>query len=1745
MKNIFCYLTLSALLAGMFPFSGKSQTAESWLINTPQSGTKTYIAREGITLAPGFTYTAGSGNYFSAKIDQTLLFPPAGNTYAKPDGTITLNPSEGGVVGVIPGQFGVSPTGAATYSVPIEVPPGIQGMQPNISLVYNSQAGSGIAGMCWNIGGLSMISRVPKDYYYDRERSGIIWDKTSPLALDGQRLIKVQEWGTGGTDSIVYRTESGLDKIVGYNIQSWGPRYFKVYTKNGNIFMYGSSDSDASYCLLEKTQSNYYYNLGWFLYRVTDTNNNFIEFTYTNTKYSASLYSYYYNNRITEIKYGNSNTKVASILFQYKNKSSSFTQYIGGKSTRNDMILDKIEIRDMNDEAQLTYQLAYNTVDNNDFLSDIKKSNASGESLLPLKFEWSPQSYAFSDTISIKFDENPSYITYCKNQGYKFTNFEKISGDMDGDGIQDVIAKAAYEKNGDKKYYWIFYKKQANSNWYRYVYEKEYNADREISFLLLDRDHDGRDELYIGRYNASSCTIILGKTMCRYAYHIDCYKYGSSMVQTESVYKSGDPELMINTEPMKKSYLIPGDFIGDGSTQFLLVAQDNKIKRLFTDGNPSGISLDIGGIANSGIYLSDMNGNGKAEIMYVSDKAQFYEYNAVSEKFEIIYTDNNFSYKSDVYPGDFNGDGCTDFMVNVWGTNKLTIWLSNGNSLFESGLADNLPAEPSSNGVTTSVGGATVITKYSPRKQVLDINQDGKSDFVTAYFHNKDVNTVMLKIYINTGNGFVEKSSWLLNNWRWGDALNLLKGAGKYDSSTGKEILLANEPALNYLKYVTLCKNIRFNKVIGITDALNTKLAISYQNFDMMCKVDKNIYSSENTTGPEITGNLSPDFEVVKNISGNSVNIDYTFFNPYVEWKGKGLQGFMKMEIKNNVASVMTTNEAKVDMTRAILYPYKSTVKTTAGALIGETVQTYTIQIISNTGAKCYFLKQDSLISKDALKGITVKTSYTGYDTDRNPQTILTDYGGGITSTEALTYVKKGSLFLNKISSRQITRKVSGQSNVVRKDYFFYNNKGNLTQNTQDSTNANKVQTFYGNYDVYGNPGKITTTANNISRSQTLTYTPSGRFVKTRKNDQLNETTTYNYNESKGLLIGTVDRLGTVSYEYDGFGRLILTTYPDGIKTADVLQWAGTTSGKPSNAKYYRYTETSSESPVWVWYDNQGREIRNDSYGLNAKKIMVDTEYDAKGQVYHVSEPYFENTAKTWAATYIYDDYGRIKSLTTSGGTTAYTYSGLTTTVASPSETRKTTVNSAGWVVEEETGGKKVNFTHYASGSVKTAVPQDGPAVAVEYDLQGNRTKITDPDAGIIETVYDGFGQLKSEKQQVHKAGTWITTAYEYLPSGLLKQKTRGTEITNYSYDGNNRLIQTSIAGKHTQNFGYDWLDRIVQVTDVVENNKTFVTGTEYDPLGRVKKETYPTGYYTWNEYDKYGYLNSVKDRSGRLIWQALNENARGQIISEKKGIKQTERLYDNKGYPSALEAIGITNMYQGFNDKGNVMHRGDDYMNSQAETFLYDTQNRLTNWNVYDCNGNLAKQSGIVYNSTTGNISQKSDLGNFTLNYGANSKPHALTSISGVPAQFPVDALTVTYTDFKKVKTLEQGNKTYTLTYGVDEQRRKSEYKVNNVTQETRYYSGNYEEVTAGGMTQKIHYLTGGAILIITGDMETLYYGYYDHLGSLIALVNEQGQVVERYAYDPWGTRRNPMNWTQPDTRTSWIVNRGFTGHE
>ena len=103
--------------------------------------------------------------------------------------TIHLMADNQRLVGTIDVNATVSESGGAVVSIPIDIPAGINGMQPNLALVYNSQGGLGIAGWGWDLSGLSSISRTGSTFYHDGKTDGIKFTTEDHLLLDGQRLV--------------------------------------------------------------------------------------------------------------------------------------------------------------------------------------------------------------------------------------------------------------------------------------------------------------------------------------------------------------------------------------------------------------------------------------------------------------------------------------------------------------------------------------------------------------------------------------------------------------------------------------------------------------------------------------------------------------------------------------------------------------------------------------------------------------------------------------------------------------------------------------------------------------------------------------------------------------------------------------------------------------------------------------------------------------------------------------------------------------------------------------------------------------------------------------------------------------------------------------------------------------------------------------------------------------------------------------------------------------------------------------------------------------------------------------------------------------------------------------------------------------------------------------------------------------------------------------------------------------------
>lgn len=190
-------------------------------------------------------------------------------------------------------SFAVTESGAATLSIPIQVPRGIGGMEPQLALNYSSQAGNGLLGLGWNLGGPSAITRCPKTRTTDGVRGSITFSAdTDRYCLDGQRLELLS--GTYGGDGSTYVTErdsfSVITAVGSFESQSNVPASFKVETKAGLILHFGLSDnSRARTNLVKSVRDTGKANTvnRWMLQRIADLHGSFVEFVYCGGEVSA------------------------------------------------------------------------------------------------------------------------------------------------------------------------------------------------------------------------------------------------------------------------------------------------------------------------------------------------------------------------------------------------------------------------------------------------------------------------------------------------------------------------------------------------------------------------------------------------------------------------------------------------------------------------------------------------------------------------------------------------------------------------------------------------------------------------------------------------------------------------------------------------------------------------------------------------------------------------------------------------------------------------------------------------------------------------------------------------------------------------------------------------------------------------------------------------------------------------------------------------------------------------------------------------------------------------------------------------------------------------------------------------------------------------------------------------------------------------------------------------------------------
>ena len=332
-------------------------------------------------------------------------------------------------VGTAPGQFSVSPTGAATYQIPIDLPPGVNGLKPSLALLYNSQAGNGLLGQGWSLSGLSVISRCPQTIVQDGAIHMPNLTAKDRFCHDGQRLILIGGSTTYGAAGSIYHTEvDSFQQVTANGTAGTGPASFTVRDRTGLTRQYSA-------VVLGSDQAT---PMVWLITRITDPYNNFISFNYN---FSGTPYPFFPGvwDQVSEIDYGRKhNTTLGRVLFTYSAtniRQDRRSQYVAGTLVQLNLdTLTGIAVQDGSGTTLRNYTLGYQ-YGTPTLLKSVQECGNDG-------LCYSPSTFTYSGTPT-DFNLSGTTTSHLGPNGHTLSSGYKVA-DLDGDGLMDYV----YPSNG-------------------------------------------------------------------------------------------------------------------------------------------------------------------------------------------------------------------------------------------------------------------------------------------------------------------------------------------------------------------------------------------------------------------------------------------------------------------------------------------------------------------------------------------------------------------------------------------------------------------------------------------------------------------------------------------------------------------------------------------------------------------------------------------------------------------------------------------------------------------------------------------------------------------------------------------------------------------------------------------------------------------------------------------------------------------------------------------------------------------------------------------------------------------------------------------------------------------------------------------------------------------------------------------------------------------------------------------------
>ena len=361
----------------------------------------------------------------------------------------------------------------------------------------------------------------------------------------------------------------------------------------------------------------------------------------------------------------------------------------------------------------------------------------------------------------------------------------------------------------------------------------------------------------------------------------------------------------------------------------------------------------------------------------------------------------------------------------------------------------------------------------------------------------------------------------------------------------------------------------------------------------------------------------------------------------------------------------------------------------------------------------------------------------------------------------------------------------------------------------------------------------------------------------------------------------------------------------------------------------------------------------------------------------------------------------------------------------------------------------------------------------------------------------------------------------------MTSKNRQGESAITYTYNIASRLAGVNDGGDVTE-YKYDRVGRVRQVISPQSQAVSY----EYDKRGLRTKLTYPDDSYPNNsyvnyEYDPMGRLKRIKDSSGNPLAEYTYDE-----LSRRKSV-----TLNNSNDVNAVYNYDLADRLTKLDNKSGSTHIVFDYTYDKAgnrktmkvdnnsnntHSYTYDKIYRLT---VADYPGSavtdyyynpVGSRRRVVANSvttdyTSNNLNEYAAVGGVNYSYDDNGN----LTYDGT--------YTYVYDCENRLTEVKQGQTTV-ATYGYDYLGRRTEktvYGSPNVVTKYCYDGDNLigEYDNSGNLLRK--YIYGDTIdepICMITSQGTFYY-HSDGLGSVVALSNTTGNIVERYSYDVFGT--------------------------